>query len=330
MAIETTHGDQTGAPALDRYEAVIGLEVHCQLRTASKMFCACATAYDGAAPNTHVCPVCLGPARRAAGHQPAGRRARARDRPRDRGHDARGAPGGTARTTSTRTCRRATRSASTTCRWRRPAGSRSSLGRARSRSGSPAPTSRRTRPSSSTPRADDGRQGQPGRLQPLRRAADGDRHRARHPDRRAGPALRRGAPAAAAHIGASDADMEHGQMRVEANISLRPRGTEAFGTRVEVKNMNSFRAVERAIAFEIERQAAALDAARRSPGDPRLDRRPRRDVPHALEGDVRRLPLLPGARPAATPRRAGVARGAPGGAAGAAGGPARALPGRSA
>jgi len=61
-------------------------------------------------------------------------------------------------------------------------------------------------------------------------------------------------------IGASDADMERGQMRVEANVSLRPRGTEAFGTRVEVKNMNSFRSVERAIAFEIERQAAALDA----------------------------------------------------------------------
>ena len=64
-------------------------------------------------------------------------------------------------------------------------------------------------------------------------------------------------------IGASDADMERGQMRVEANVSLRLRGEEPFGTRVEVKNMNSFRAVERAIAFEIERQAAALDA-----GDP--------------------------------------------------------------
>jgi aspartyl-tRNA(Asn)/glutamyl-tRNA(Gln) amidotransferase subunit B len=49
-------------------------------------------------------------------------------------------------------------------------------------------------------------------------------------------------------------------MRVEANVSLRPRGTEPFGIRVEVKNMNSFRSVERAIAFEIERQAAALDA----------------------------------------------------------------------
>ena len=46
--------------ALERYEAVIGVEVHCQLRTASKMFCSCSTAYDGARPNSHVCPVCLG------------------------------------------------------------------------------------------------------------------------------------------------------------------------------------------------------------------------------------------------------------------------------
>ncbi len=46
--------------ALERYEPVIGVEVHCQLRTASKMFCACSTAYDGARPNSHTCPVCLG------------------------------------------------------------------------------------------------------------------------------------------------------------------------------------------------------------------------------------------------------------------------------
>jgi aspartyl-tRNA(Asn)/glutamyl-tRNA(Gln) amidotransferase subunit B len=61
-------------------------------------------------------------------------------------------------------------------------------------------------------------------------------------------------------IGASDAAMESGQMRVEANVSLRPAGSEAFGTRVEVKNMNSFRSVERAIEFEIARQEAALRA----------------------------------------------------------------------
>jgi aspartyl-tRNA(Asn)/glutamyl-tRNA(Gln) amidotransferase subunit B len=61
-------------------------------------------------------------------------------------------------------------------------------------------------------------------------------------------------------IDVSDAEMENGQLRVEANVSLRPRGTEPLGTRTEVKNMNSLRAVERAIAYEIERQAAVLDA----------------------------------------------------------------------
>jgi len=61
-------------------------------------------------------------------------------------------------------------------------------------------------------------------------------------------------------IGASDAAMEEGQMRVEANVSIRPRGSDVLGTRVEVKNMNSFRSVERAIAFEIERQTEAVEA----------------------------------------------------------------------
>ncbi len=45
--------------ATERYEAVIGIEVHCQVRTASKMFCACAVPDPDAAPNTHTCPVCL-------------------------------------------------------------------------------------------------------------------------------------------------------------------------------------------------------------------------------------------------------------------------------
>src|SRR5436309_4566560 len=61
MTTATTDGGMAAPmPALERYEAVIGIEVHCQLRTASKMFCACSTEYADAAPNTHVCPVCLG------------------------------------------------------------------------------------------------------------------------------------------------------------------------------------------------------------------------------------------------------------------------------
>src|SRR5918997_5300305 len=47
-------------PTETKYEAVIGREVHSQLLTASKMFCGCSAEYAGAAPNTHVCPVCLG------------------------------------------------------------------------------------------------------------------------------------------------------------------------------------------------------------------------------------------------------------------------------
>ena len=59
-------------------------------------------------------------------------------------------------------------------------------------------------------------------------------------------------------IGASDADMEAGSMRIEGNVSVRPLGSEAFGTKVEVKNLNSFRSLERAMEFEVERMTAAL------------------------------------------------------------------------
>ncbi len=55
-------------------------------------------------------------------------------------------------------------------------------------------------------------------------------------------------------------DMEKGVIRFEANISVRLQGTETLNTRVEIKNLNSFRALERAIAFEIERQTNLLDA----------------------------------------------------------------------
>ena len=60
-------------------------------------------------------------------------------------------------------------------------------------------------------------------------------------------------------IGASDADMEKGQMRVEVNISLRPEGEEAFGTKVEIKNINSFKYAADAVEYEIKRQTALLE-----------------------------------------------------------------------
>lgn len=65
------------------------------------------------------------------------------------------------------------------------------------------------------------------------------------------------------YIGISKADMEKGNMRLEANISVRPKGTEKLGTKVEVKNLNSFRALEGAIEYEIKRQSEALDNGER-------------------------------------------------------------------
>jgi len=61
-----------------------------------------------------------------------------------------------------------------------------------------------------------------------------------------------------AALGVSDAKLEEGSIRFDANVSIRPVGTEPFGTKVEVKNMNSFRSLERAVDYEIHRQESVL------------------------------------------------------------------------
>jgi aspartyl-tRNA(Asn)/glutamyl-tRNA(Gln) amidotransferase subunit B len=60
-------------------------------------------------------------------------------------------------------------------------------------------------------------------------------------------------------LGVSDVRMEEGSLRCDANVSVRPAGTIELGTKVEIKNMNSIRSVERALRFEIDRQREALD-----------------------------------------------------------------------
>ena len=64
-------------------------------------------------------------------------------------------------------------------------------------------------------------------------------------------------------IGVSDVNMEEGSLRCDANVSLRPAGSDELGTKTELKNMNSFRFMERGVEAEIERQAAILDAGGR-------------------------------------------------------------------
>jgi aspartyl-tRNA(Asn)/glutamyl-tRNA(Gln) amidotransferase subunit B len=61
-------------------------------------------------------------------------------------------------------------------------------------------------------------------------------------------------------VGASDVKLEEGSMRVDANVSVRPHGASELGVKVEIKNMNSLRSLGRAIDFEIERQTVALEA----------------------------------------------------------------------
>ena len=249
------------AGVLERYEAVIGIEVHCQLRTASKMFCSCSTSYDGAAPNSHCCPVCLGlpgalPVinRRAVEHVIATGLAidaaiPARTQWERKNYFYPDLPKGyqisqyaiplaghgrldieTSAGPFTVLIRRAHLEEDTAklihAEVAGPSGGRASL-------------------------VDFNRSGAP-LMEIVTEAGLRTAEQARRYAEELQLLLR--------VIGVSDADMERGQMRVEANVSLRPRGTEPFGTRVEVKNMNSFRAVERAIEFEIERQGRALDA----------------------------------------------------------------------
>lgn len=61
-------------------------------------------------------------------------------------------------------------------------------------------------------------------------------------------------------LNVSDVKMEQGSLRCDANVSLKPSGAEKFGTRTETKNVNSLRSVERAVRYEISRQAAVLDS----------------------------------------------------------------------
>ncbi|OGW85678.1 MAG: aspartyl/glutamyl-tRNA amidotransferase subunit B [Omnitrophica bacterium RIFCSPHIGHO2_02_FULL_46_11] len=72
------------------------------------------------------------------------------------------------------------------------------------------------------------------------------------------------------YLGVSDCNMEEGSLRCDANVSIRQKGAAPFGTKVEIKNMNSFRAVHKAIAYEIKRQSEALETGTRIVQETRL------------------------------------------------------------
>ena len=311
------------------YEVVIGLEVHAQLLTRSKMFCGCppttsapsrtrtrarcASACPGVLPTINGQAVRLHGADRAGAPLRHPRFHQVRPQELLLSGPAEGLPDLAVR----------------------PAASRStaissfrSNGETRPRAASRASTSRRTRARCSTPatccRARRRRSSTSTAAASRSWRSSASRICARREEAREYLVQLR---QILRYIGVNDGNMEEGSFRCDANVSLRPRGETELGVKVEVKNMNSFRAVQRALESEIERQTAVLDARRHArAGDARLGGGAGAHHLAAQQGAGARLPLLPRARPAAAAPRQRVrgarARDAPG----AAGGARRALP----
>ncbi|MGH2357979.1 MAG: Asp-tRNA(Asn)/Glu-tRNA(Gln) amidotransferase subunit GatB [Candidatus Limnocylindria bacterium] len=258
MARSTAVGTSTGSGT--NYETVIGLEVHAQLRTESKMFCGCPTAPQPGQPdepNTRVCPVCLG----LPGTLPViNRRAVELVMLTGIALDC------TIQTDAVRFERK---------NYFYP-----DLPKGYQISQYALPLCSNGRLVVPVP-AEGGEVG----IGITRAHLEEDTARMQHAGRgfsvvdfnRAGvplmeivtePDVRSPAQARAygetlrdilRYIGASAADMEAGSMRIEGNLSLRPMGSSNFGTKVEVKNLNSFRSLERALEFEVARQSEALE-----------------------------------------------------------------------
>jgi aspartyl-tRNA(Asn)/glutamyl-tRNA(Gln) amidotransferase subunit B len=254
--------------AASRYETVIGLEVHAQLSTRSKMFCGCPTTF-GARPNTQTCPVCLG----MPGVLPVVNR-RAVEL--------------AIRTALAFSCR-----VNEACRF------------ARKHYYYPDMPKNYQISQYEEPLAEDGFleidvEGGARTIGIQRLHLEEDVGKLLHEGtletaqaslvdfNRSGVALMetvsrpelsspeeaaaylRAFRAVLVFLGVCDGNMEEGSLRCDANVSLRPRGSATLGTKVEIKNLNSFRNVQRALEFEVRRQAQALDAGERIVQETRL------------------------------------------------------------
>jgi aspartyl-tRNA(Asn)/glutamyl-tRNA(Gln) amidotransferase subunit B len=238
------------------WETVIGLETHVQLRTASKMFCGCSAAF-GAAPNTHICPVCLG----LPGALPV--------------------PNGEALKLAVRAalalgCTVHAKSVFARknyfypdlpkgyqiSQYEQPLATNGSLSFLAPERGLVTATIVRLHVEEDAGKSLHDR---------FPKATAVDLNRAGVPliEIVTGPDFRSPPEARAylqtlkqvlEYIGISDCDMEKGSLRVDANVSVRRAGESALGTKTEVKNINSFAYVEKALGVERDRQIALLEA----------------------------------------------------------------------
>jgi aspartyl-tRNA(Asn)/glutamyl-tRNA(Gln) amidotransferase subunit B len=254
----------TAAPVKTQYEAVIGLETHCQLNTNTKIFCNCATAF-GAPPNSQICPVCMGqpgvlPVLNQAVLESAVKAGLALN------------------------CKIAPFSKFDRKQYFYP-----DLPKNYQISQYDLPIAEHGWLEIET--IDSEEQPVRKRIGITRLHMEEDAGKLVHggSDRLAGstysladynragvplieivsePDLRTGQEAAEyaqelrriiRYLGIGDGNMQEGSLRCDVNISVRPVGQEAFGTKVEIKNMNSFNAIQRAIEYEIQRQIDALE-----------------------------------------------------------------------
>ncbi len=106
-----------------------------------------------------------------------------------------------------------------------------------------------------------------------------------------------------------DGNMQEGSFRCDANVSVRPRGREKFGTRAEIKNLNSFRFVEKAINYEVcPADRFARERRHGGAGDAPVRLGPGRDPFHAFQGRSERLSVFPGPRSLTGADRRGIHR----------------------
>jgi aspartyl-tRNA(Asn)/glutamyl-tRNA(Gln) amidotransferase subunit B len=245
------------ADFMTRYETVIGLEVHAQLLTASKMFCGCSADYAAAPPNTHVCPVCMA----LPGVLPVINRAAVEKTiltglalecsisaeavfARKNYHYPDLPKGYQISQYELPLCRNGWLDITTEAGARRIGITRAHL------------------------EEDTGKLTHAGvhSLVDLNRAGVPLLEIVTEPDMRSPDEARAylvKLQTILRYLGVSTADMEKGAMRCEANVSVRPAGQQAFGTKVEIKNLNSFRSVKLALEFEVARHIALLEAGGR-------------------------------------------------------------------